>query len=151
MEFIKEQLESEDNSEKISFSNNILQSYCDKLSEDLDVSILNLKEKSLRTSAIRSKWLIYLMKEKENLKKLKERKETLKALLIKSLSQENPSILRQKTEDKILEGNKDLLEIDKAIETLKEVLVFLEYAWNILADFNYNIKNAIDFIRLEQV
>lgn len=151
MEFIKEQLENEGNSKKISFSNNILQSYCDRLSEDLDVSIINLKEKSLRTSAIRSKWLIYLMKEKENLKLLKEKKETLKSLLIKSLSQENPSILRQKTEDKILEGNKDLLEIDKAIETLKEVIVFLEYAWNILSDFNYNVKNAIEFIKLEQV
>lgn len=151
MEIITETDISSNLPKNIKFSNNILQHYCTELIEDLDMSILNLKEKSLRTSAIRSKWLIYLMKEKENLKLFKERKETLKTLLLKSSAQENPSILRQKTEDKILEGNKDLLEIDKAMDILKEVLVFLEYAWNILSDFNYNVKNAIEYIKLEQV
>jgi hypothetical protein len=95
---------------------------------------------------------MYLTKEKENRKLLKKAKENLKTVLLDTQNpSEQKSILKQKSEDALLKDNDQLKKINSTIEQLDEVVVFLEYAWTILGDFGYNIKNVIDLIKLEQV
>lgn len=131
--------------------NQLLNKYYKELDDDVLLSIANLQDKNLRCSAIRGKWLMYLTKEKENKKSLKQAKEELKtSLLNKQESDSNKSILQQKNEDNLLKNNEKLLKLNNAIEQLDEVIIFLEYAWNILNDFGYNIKNVIDMVKMEQ-
>jgi len=132
--------------------NKLLNKYYLELDDDLTLNIKNVQYKNLRCSAIRAKWLMYLTKEKENRKLLKKAKENLKSVLLDDQnSSENKSILKQKSEDSILKDNDQLKKINSTIEQLDEAIIFLEYAWTILNDYGYNIKNVIDMIKLEQV
>lgn len=132
--------------------NSLLNNYYQELDEDLNLTIANIQERNLRCSSIRAKWLMYLTKEKENRKLLKRTKDELKSsLLNKHESDSNKSILRQKNEDTILKDNEQLKKINDAIDQLDEIIIFLEYTWNIMNDFGYNIKNIIELIKLEQV
>lgn len=142
-----------ENALEVSDTKNVfLGKYYVELSQDLFLNIANLQEKNLRCSSIRAKWLMYLTKEKENRKRVKKSKEELKnALLNKQEIDSNKSILRQKNEDSLLKDNEPLKQLNETIEQLDEVIIFLEYAWNILNDFGYNIKNIIELIKLEQV
>lgn len=142
-----------ENALEVSDTKNVfLGKYYAELSQDLFLNIANLQEKNLRCSSIRAKWLMYLTKEKENRKRVKKSKEELKnALLNKQEIDSNKSILRQKNEDSLLKDNEPLKQLNETIEQLDEVIIFLEYAWNILNDFGYNIKNIIELIKLEQV
>jgi hypothetical protein len=132
--------------------NKLLNKYYSELDNDLFLNIANLQEKNLRCSAIRAKWLMYLTREKENKKRLKLAKEELKTSLLNNQESNNgKSILQQKNEDNVLKNNEQLKKLNEVIEQLDEAIVFLEYAWNILNDFGYNIKNIIELIKLEQV
>lgn len=131
--------------------NQLLNKYYKELDDDVLLSIANLQDKNLRCSATRAKWLMYLTKEKENKKKLKQAKEELKTSLLNNQEANvNKSILQQKNEDNALKNNEKLIKLNNAIEQLDEVIIFLEYAWNILNDFGYNIKNVIDMVKMEQ-
>jgi hypothetical protein len=132
--------------------NNLLNKYYLELNDDLTLNIKNIQQKNLSCSATRAKWLMFLTKEKENRKKLKEAKETLKnTLLNNQISSEPKSILKQKNEDTLLKDNENIKRLNASIIQLDEVIVFLEYSWTIFNDFGYNIKNVIDLIKLEQV
>jgi hypothetical protein len=140
------------NNEEIYLKNSLLNKYYKELDKDLTLNIKNIQEKNLRCSATRAKWLMYLTKEKENRKRIKKAKDDLKSkLLDKREHEENVSILKQKNEDNLLKDNVQLTKLNEVIEQLDEVIIFLEYSWNILNDLGYNIKNIIDLIKLEQV
>lgn len=134
------------------FKNNLLNKYYSELNDDLTLNIKNIQQKNLLCSATRAKWLMYLTKEKENRKRLKKAKDDLKNTLLNTQnSDEFKSILKQKNEDSLLKDNDNIKKISNTIEQLDDVIVFLEYAWTILNDYGYNIKNVIELIKLEQV
>lgn len=142
----------EDDVIQSNLKNNLLNKYYLELNDDLTLNIKNIQYKNLMCSATRAKWLMYLTKEKENRKRLKKAKDELKSTLLNTQnSEECKSILKQKNEDTLLKDNLNIKKINATIEQLDEAIVFLEYAWTILNDFGYNIKNVIDLIKLEQV
>ena len=147
----EEELQDESPKKEV-LRNKLANKYYLELDDDLTLNIKNIQYKNLRCSAIRAKWLMYLTKEKENRKLLKKAKEELKsALLDTQNSIDNKSILKQKSEDSLLKDNDQLKKINSTIEQLDEAIIFLEYAWTILNDYGYNIKNVIDMVKLEQV
>jgi hypothetical protein len=149
---MSESVYDELSTQKEFIKNNLLNKYYIELNDDLTLSIKNIQHKNLLCSSIRAKWLMYLTKEKENRKLLKKAKENLKSVLLDAKNvTEAKSILKQKSEDSLLKDNDQLKKINTTIEQLDEAIIFLEYAWTILNDFNYNIKNVIDMIKLEQV
>ena len=133
------------------FKNKLLNKYYQELHDDLYLNIANLQNKNLNCSATRAKWLMYLTKEKENKKHLKQVRDELKTSInLKNQVENNKSILSKKNNDSLLNDEK-LQKLNETIEQVDETVIFLEYAWNILNDFGYNIKNVIEYIKLEQV
>lgn len=133
-------------------NNNLINKYYTELLEDLKLTDLNLHDKSLRYSGVRAKWLMYLSKEKENLKLIQKSKEELKnSILNKKETLENKSILKQKNESLLLVDNEQYIKLNSVIDMLKETIEFLTFSGEILKDFGYNIKNTIELIKLEQV
>ena len=129
--------------------NDILQLYAKELVEDVKISNVNLREKSLTTSSIRAKWLNYLFTEQHNLKRAKEYKETI--LKSKTSNPKNTtSILPMKNEDIIANGDERISKLNKLIETTKENINYLENVLNILNDLGFTIKNAIEAQKLFQ-
>lgn len=133
----------------INFDNKMIESYVNELKEDLSLSIMNIREKSFLISTIRSKWLMYLFKEKECLKKINQKKKEI--LSDKFKNDNGKSLIKLKSEESIVQNSAIIQKLNKAIELYQDVINYIEYAMNILNDHGYAIKNAIEVIKLEQM
>jgi len=135
----------------INLSNNMINTYYDELKEDLTITIANIRERAFLVSSTRSKWLMYLFKEKENLNKVKtKKKEIVASKLATSSSTTNNSLLRLKDEDK-LENSDVIKKLNTLARQCQEVVDFLEYVLSIMNDYGFTIKNTIDLLKLEQM
>ena len=118
--------------------------YSMELKEDLKLSLSNLREKSLTTSSMKAKWIGYMAKEKEALQRLVAiRAEYQKSLLAKGNSGNAFDKLRSaNTEDETLK------KIDATRKGIELSLEVINHAITALSEFGYNIKNAIEVIKL---
>lgn len=133
--------------ETIIKNNKELQKYITELSEDVELNIRNLREKSLMSSSIWAKWLSYLFHEKENLDRIIE----LKQKILKKKTSENKmsdSVLRMKSEEKISESDENIKKLNILQKTTKDNIDYIERALTILSNFGYQIRNTTDIIKL---
>lgn len=118
--------------------------YSKELKEDLNLTLSNLREKSLTTSSMKAKWVGYMAKEKEALQRLVAiRAEYQKSLLAKGNS--------GNAFDKLKNANQEDPTLKKIDATRKNIDLSLEViaqAITALSEFGYNIKNAIEVIKL---
>lgn len=126
-----------------------LNEYIVEFDNDVKLTLANIREKSLLVSTIRSKWLAYYMKEKENLARIKKVKsEVLQKKVAKSA---NNSVLRLKTEDSISQNDETIQKLNSLQEKTNSNIEFMERAFNILDNFPFVIKNTIDILKLEKM
>lgn len=120
------------------------QQYSVELQEDLKLNLANLREKSLTTSSMKAKWIGYLAKEKEAIIKLNNlRAEHQKKIIAASRGVNAFDKLKNaNTEDDTI---KKLDVIKKQVEASIEII---NHAITALTEFGYNIKNAIEVIKL---
>lgn len=126
--------------------NTQLQKYINEFNDDVKLNSLNLREKSLTSSAIWAKWLSYLFLEKENLERIIDSKQ--KILKKKMSSSSNDSILRLKAEDKISENDPTIQKLNNLQKITKDKIDYIERGLSILSNFGFNIKNAIETFKL---
>ena len=139
-----------ENQKTILKENEELNKYIAELNEDLELSVMNLKEKSLMMSTIRSKWLAYLFKEKENLSRIKDAKGKILSSKLNDKSS-NSSILRLKNEDTISKGDETIQKLSKMQKVTESNIDFIERSMNILNDFVWQVKNSIEIIKLNSL
>lgn len=133
------------------FNIDSLNSYVNEFNDDININLTNIREKSMLVSSIRSKWLMYFFKEKENLDKIKTKKhEILEKRLTDVVPNQTESILKIRNEEK-LANDKNIKLLTKLENNTKACLDYIEYAMNILNDFNFQIKNSIDILKLEKL
>lgn len=118
--------------------------YSVELKEDLKLSLSNLREKSLTTSSMKAKWIGYMAKEKEALSKLLSlRGEYQRKMLAQNKTGNAFDKLRSaNTEDETLK------KIDATRKGIELSLEVINHAITALSEFGYNIKNAIEVIKL---
>ena len=128
-------------------SNKELTKYIAELAEDVKLDVYNLREKSLMSSSIWSKWLSYLYKEKENLTRIQDTKQKL---LKKKMSENKvkDNILRLKAEEKILESDETMLKLNSLTKITQDNIDYIERALTILSNFGYSIKNVVEVMKL---
>lgn len=119
--------------------------YSNELKEDLELSLSNIREKSLTTSSMKAKWVGYMAKEKEALQKLVSlRAEYQKNLLAKNKGSGNAfDKLKTATQE-----DETLKKIDATRKNIELSLEVIAQAITSLSEFSYNIKNAIEVIKL---
>lgn len=130
-------------------SNKELTKYINELNSDVELSVSNIREKSLTCSSIRSKWLSYLYLEKENL----ERISLAKQKIIKQKSSQIAnvdSVLRLKREEAIVKDDENIKKLNKLQELTKTNIEYIEQALDILANFSFQIKNTIEVLKWEK-
>ena len=117
--------------------------YSKELKDDLNLTLSNLREKSLTTSSMKAKWIGYMAKEKEALQKLNSiRVEYQRTLAAK---------MKGNAFDKLKTANQDdetLKKIDSTKKNIELSLEVINHAIAALSEFGYNIKNSIDVIKL---
>ena len=130
-------------------SNKELSRYIKELEEDVQLSIANLREKSLTSSSIRAKWLAYYYKEKENLVRIKN----TKAKFIKQKMADSKctdTVLRLKAEESIAKNDETMKKLNKLSEITQSNIEYIERAMDILANFGFSIRNATEILKLEK-
>ena len=129
-------------------NNQILSNYIKELNSDVKLSEFNLREKSLLCSSIWAKWISYLFLEKENLQRILDAKQKiLKKKTASSKTQD--SILKMKSEEKISENDETIKKLNALFKNTQDCIDYIERALNILNSFGFNIKNAIDALKLQ--
>lgn len=126
-----------------------MNAYMQELKDDMKVTKANIMDKSMMVGSLRTKWLNYYFKEKDNLKRVKSAKE--KIIRMKVDSKISDSILRMKSEDSIARNDPRVAKLNQMYDNVRENIEFLEKAMNILNDFGFTVKNAIDIIKLERL
>ena len=118
--------------------------YSNELKEDLKLSLSNLREKSLTTSSMKAKWIGYMAKEKEALTKLVSLRAEYQKKLLANTKGNNAF-------DKLKSANVEdetLKKIDATRKNIELSLEVISQAITALSEFGYNIKNAIEVIKL---
>lgn len=121
-----------------------LQEYIKEFSEDVKLNLQNLKDKSLMISSIRAKWIRYYFVEKTLLDKLKNAKIDYSKQLAKSVSTTTafPSVAPSQ--------DAGLIKLLGEIRNSENCIEYIDKAFNVLDTFNFQIKNSIDILKLEQ-
>lgn len=130
-------------------TNKELAKYIEELDDDVKLSLANLREKSLTCSSIRAKWLSYYYKEKENFARIK----STKAKVLKQKMEGNKatdSVLRLKSEEAIAKNDETMQKLNKLSEVTQTNIEYIERAMDILSNFGFTIKNAIETLKLER-
>ena len=110
--------------------NPALAKYISEFTEDVKLSEYNLREKSLMCSSIWAKWIQYLFLEKENLQRISNTKQ--KILKHKMQQRQNDSILRMRSEDKILENDETIQKLAAFSRQTQDNIDYIERILNIL-------------------
>ena len=116
--------------------------YSRELKEDLNLTLSNLREKSLTTSSMKAKWIGYMAKEKEALQKLSSIRSEYQKTLAASKGNAFDKLKTVAQEDDTLK------KIDATRRNIDLSLEVIAHAISALSEFGYNIKNAIDVIKL---
>ena len=139
----------EENRKKIELkTNNVLNNYIKELAEDVKLTEYNLREKSLTCSSIWAKWFSYLYLEKENLQRISEAKKKVLAKRMSS-SKNNDSILKMKSEDKLIENDETMKKLALLSKQTQDSIDYIERALGILANFGFSIKNTTEVFKLQ--
>lgn len=130
-------------------NNKELAKYISELEDDVKLTVSSLREKSLTCSSIRAKWLSYYYKEKENMARIKSTKaKVLKQKMSESKCQD--SVLRLKAEESIAKDDETMKKLSKLAEVTQSNIEYIEHAMDILANFGFSIKNAVEVLKLEK-
>ena len=117
--------------------------YSRELKEDLNLTLANLREKALTTSSMKAKWVGYMTKEKETLQRLN----VIRAEYQRSLAEKSKGSAFDKLKT-LNQEDETLKKIDATKRNIDLSLEVIAQAITALTEFGYNIKNAIEVIKL---
>lgn len=118
-----------------------------ELIDDLELNSFILHDKSMRCPGIKAKWLQILIEEQTFLKKLEDSVEKLVDKYV--VEHGKMGIPKFKSEIEARKSD-DIKKLQIAIKKQKEVTRYMEQVYKIVSSFNFEIKNAIDLIKMEQ-
>lgn len=115
--------------------------------EDFQLDDYTLKEKSLASPNIKIKWTRILAEEQKLLKVLDSKMDEYKKKLLDTKFDVNVAQFKKEI---AIDGDEGIVKFKKAIENQKDVIRFVEGILKIAQGFGYDLKNAIDIVKLEQ-
>lgn len=126
--------------------NSRLEKYIKEFDEDVQLTISNIKEKSLMVSSYQSKWIRYYFQEKHLNQKLKDAKlEYTKQHTNKLSFKPTQTVMPQ-----IQEQDQNIVKLNNEIKNSELCIEFIEKSMAVLEKMNFQVKNVIDIIKLEQ-
>ena len=129
-------------------SNQILSNYIKEFNQDVKLNISNLREKSLLCSSIWGKWISYLFLERDNLQRILDAKQKILKNKSNNIKMQD-SLLKMKSEDKILSNDENIAKLNVLQKNTQSCIDYIEHTLNVLNSFGFNIKNALEALKLE--
>lgn len=123
-----------------------LDKYREELTRDTELTIRNLREKSLSLSALEAKWVGYYMVEKKQLKRLQElRQQYMSEKAAKEMANKD-AFGRIKAS---AAPDEKLKKLDTLKTDLELCIEFIHEAMGIMHNMSFNVKNSIEIFKLE--
>lgn len=116
------------------------------ITEDLKLNQMNIANKSLESPALKTKWLMIYLEEKKYLDILKDRKAALIKEYVGSHGQLGVPKLKTQEEAEAADGIKS---INADIKDQQYAVDYLEMLTKVVTGYNFDLKNAIDIIKIE--
>ena len=125
--------------------NSRLDKYIKEFDDDVTLTISNIKEKSMMISSYQSKWIRYYFQEKALNQKLKDAK-------IEYTKQHANKVTFKPTQSTLIaqEPDQGLVKLNQEIKNSELCIEFMEKCMDVLDKINFQVKNVIDIIKLEQ-
>ena len=124
-----------------------LQEICKEIEADFKVNEMNIHEQSLRSPALKSKWLMIRFEEKRLLSCLEK---GLDQKLDNYVASHGKLGVPRKLTEKAALDEADIAKLKTAVEDQKLVVDFLVGFMDISKVFNFDLKNAVDIIKVEK-
>lgn len=126
--------------------NSRLEKYIKEFDDDVKLTISNIKEKSLLVSSYQSKWIRYYFQERSLGQKLKDAKLEYTRQHANKLSFKPTQTVMPQIQDQ----DQNLVKLNTEIKNSDLCVEFIEKSLAVLEKMNFQVKNVIDIIKLEQ-
>ncbi len=127
----------------------ILDNYIDELKSDLFLDRTNLEEKALFVPGIKAKWLSKMVIHKKELKKYEILMNDAKNKLISEYEKNSELVFSRPTIEKMISEHEIIKKIQQNIDTERLAIEFCEKAVTISSSMTYDIKNILEWYKLE--
>lgn len=129
----------------------LFQQYRDLLEEHTKLDEINLKEAQLKLPGYKHFWAGKCIIHKRDLHRLKRQRETLKKQLVDKISAEPSVELSKAAITNRVSQLPEIQNIDKEIEDMETLILYVEKAEQIFKSMSFDIKNLVDIQKLEQL
>lgn len=135
-----------------------LEKYMREFEQDMKFDERNIHEKTLERSSIAAKWCRFGYEEERYKKKILESIEKLKEQIAEKLYEKKKSeIVSQTIKDnmikieveKLVKKSSQYLKIQEELKNQEDIIRFIMDARQIISQFGFDLKNAIDILKLE--
>ena len=127
-----------------------IEKYKEELEVDTQIDELNLKEMQLKLPAIKHKWAARYIIAKQDLRKLQDIQEVAEEKIGIKINQNAPVKLSDRAIKTKVITNETYKKIRREIINQKLLIEYLEKAEQVFKSMTFDIKNAIDLMKLEQ-
>ena len=127
----------------------IIDQYNEELKEHLVIDELNIKDVQLRLPGRKHLWVGRLIRHKQELNDLKNKKGILITKLTKSIQESSAVRLSVPAAEKVAWNTEPMKELSRRIQEQELIIEFLEKVEKIFNGISYDIKNIVEIQKLE--
>jgi predicted transcriptional regulator len=129
--------------------NTRLDEYAREIESDTSIDVTNILEKQFSSPNTKHKWLYRLAKEKRELLKMVDEKDSY---LSQIMNKDNPLRLSKAAISNKLDSQEDYKKLQKTIKEQEILVEYLENSVNkIFSQMGYDFKNLVDLMKMEQL
>ena len=123
----------------------------DEVAKDLVLDDFNIKEQSMRLPARKHYWVAKLIKAKIERNQTFEKKRKLKKNITKEVIATSPVKLSQSAAEQAAERHESLSSLTSKIKELDIIIEYLEKVEKTMSQMGFDIKNAVEIMKMEQM
>ncbi|MDB4396015.1 recombination mediator protein UvsY [bacterium] len=129
----------------------LLKKYFEEVGKDLVLDDFNIKEQTLRLPARKHYWVAQLIKSKIERNQTYEKKRKLKKDITKEVIATSPVKLTQSAAEQAAERHESLSKLTSKIKELDIIIEYLEKVERTMSQMGFDIKNAVEIMKMEQM
>ncbi len=129
----------------------LLKKYFEEVGKDLVLDDFNIKEQSMRLPARKHYWVAKLITAKIERNQTFEKKRKLKKNITKEVIATSPVKLSQSAAEQAAERHESLSSLTSKIKELDIIIEYLEKVEKTMSQMGFDIKNAVEIMKMEQM
>jgi len=123
----------------------------DEVAKDLVLDDFNIKEVTLRLPARKHYWVAQLIKTKISRNQTFVKKRELKKNITREVIATSPVKITQSAAEQAAERHDTLAELNNKIREFDVIIEYLEKVEKVMSQMGFDVKNAVDIMKMEQM